>query len=488
VIGRRVHWAAIVAIAVLPIAAQSQPQGPELSVERAMALAASGSAAVVAKNAAAFAAAKAADAAKARLLPSLTGSLSGAYLPVNQQVGITVPAGEFGTLPLWVPASTSPGTYYSGPFTKYSVELPDRDLTIMPNSFNEYFKGNLTFAQPIFAWGKIRDSIELALEEARKEGVDARGASLDAARQANAAYFSAVLAQRSQVILAQFVGYADQIVADRSAALGEGLATKAELLSAKADRADLASKLVEAHEAEASSREALALLSGDEAESATLSSDFRDALPPIAEEKLKDATATSSTPFAQASSSLAQAERKLAFSKDSTILKPDLNFFASLDTTGTSIPYATDSWTDDWSLSLSLGLDVKVDLFDGGASAAGVAEAKAGVDAARSALLAAGKAARLEARRAIDAARRAQAALEAAQARLDYAAEALRAAESSAAEQVASRSELLSAKMRNASAALDLLEARYTLEEAIADIDRIGGWVAGQTATPEAVR
>jgi outer membrane protein TolC len=446
--------AAILALSALPIAAQIQQQGPEFSVERAMALAASGSASVTARNAAAGAAAKAADAAKARLLPSLSGSLSGAYLPFNKQVGITVPAGELATKPL---------------------ELPASNITIMPNASNEYFKGNITFAQPIFAWGKIRDNIEMALEEARKSRLDAQGATLDAARQANATYFSAVLAHRSQAILTELLGYADQIVADRSAALGEGLTTKAELLSAKADRADLASKLVEAQEAEASAREALALLAGDEAESATLSSDFRDALPPIAEEKLKDATATSSTPFALASSSLAQAERTLALAKDSTILKPDLSFFASLDTAGTSIPYAMDSWTDDWSLSLSLGLDMKVDFFDGGASAAGVEEAKAGVNAARAALLAAGKAARLEARRAVDAGRRAQAALEAAQARLDYASEALRAAESSAAEQVASRSELLGAKMRDASAALELLDAHYTLEEAIADLDRISG-------------
>jgi outer membrane protein TolC len=446
--------AAILAIAALPIAAQTQQQGSELSVERAMALAASDSAAVVARNAAALAAAKAVDAAKARRLPSLTGSLSGAYLPVNQEVGITVPAGELATKP---------------------IELPASDITIMPNASNEYFKGNLTFAQPLFAWGKIRDSIELALEEARKSSADARGACLDAARQANAAYFSAVLAHRSQTILSELIGYADQIVADRSAALGEGLATKAQLLAAKADRADLASRLVEAQEAEASSREALALLVGEQAVSATLCSDFRDSLPSISEEKLKGQAATSSTSLALASSSLAQAERKLSLARDSTILKPDLSFFASLDTAGTSVPYARSSWSDDWSLSLSLGLDMKVDFFDGGASAAGVGEASAGVDAARAALLEAGKAARLEARRAVDAARRAQAELEASQSRLDYADEALRAAESQAVEQVVSRPELLGARMHDASAALELLEKRYTLEESIADLDRIGG-------------
>jgi outer membrane protein TolC len=455
--GRRLRGAVILALAALPMAVQAQRSETELSVERAMGLAASRSAAIVAKNAAAFAADKAVDAAKAQLLPRLTGSLSGAYLPENKQVGIKIPAGELATSP---------------------IKIPSSDITITPSSSDLYIKGNVSFAQPIFAWGKIRDSVELALEEARKTRADARGASLDAAREANRAYFSAVLAQKSQEILEKLLGYADQIVADQSAALGEGLATKAQLLATKAERADLVSKLVEAREAQASAREALALFAGDEAETATLSSDFRDALPSVPEEKLKDQTAIASTPFAQASSGLALAERRLLLARDTTILKPDLAFFASLDTAGTSLPYSGGAWADDWSLSLSLGLDVKVDLFDGGASAAGVGEAAAGVEAARAALVAAGKAARLEARRAVEAARRAQAALEAAQARLDYAAEALRAAESSAAEQISSRTELLGARMRDASAALELLQARYALEEAIADLDRIGGQAA----------
>lgn len=455
----RAWAAAVLALAAAlslasPSAAQAPERGPGLSVEAAMASAASLSAGVAARKAAADAAARAVDAARAGLFPRLAGSLSGAYLPLNDQAGITVPKGALSSYPL---------------------TLPEADLTISPNASDFYFKGNLSFSQPLFAWGKIRDGIDLARAEAGLSRAQARGAASDAAREANRAYFAALLAERSSAILAEILAYADQIVADQAAQLDAGLATKAQLLSAKADRAELASQLAQARESAASAREALALLSGEAAASADLSSDFRNALPQSPEAELKAAAASSSTPLAEASARLAQAERRLGLAEDSTILKPDLALFASLDTAGTSVPYSKESWTDGWSLSLSLGLSAKVDFFDGGASAAAVKEARAGAAAAKAALLAAGQEARLEARRALDAGRGAEAALEAARAKAEFAAESLSAVEAQAADQLASRSQLLGARLREAGARLGLLQARYALEEAAADLDRIGG-------------
>jgi uncharacterized sporulation protein YeaH/YhbH (DUF444 family) len=96
------------------------------------------------------------------------------------------------------------------------------------------------------------------------------------------------------------------------------------------------------------------------------------------------------------------------------------------------------------------------------------------VASAQAALQAAGKAARLEARRAVEAARKAEASLAAARAKADWAAESLKAAQASAANQLISRSELDGAMIREASARLAVLEARYALEEAVADLDRLG--------------
>ena len=461
--------ALVVFLAVFALEAAAQEKSLPLDIATAQELARTKADTVAARNAAAQSALRAADAAKARLLPQISGSATGAYL-VNPPGAVTVSAGSLGTLPLCVPASANPGTYYSGPFTQYPVSLPEKDTTLFPATQPFYFKGNLTFSQPIFTWGKLRASIDLALLEARVAETDARGAERDSAREANRVYYSALLSERSAAILAELCGLALQIVADRQSALDEGLSPKEQLLSSEADLADLNSRLVEAQESAKSAREALAFYTGLDADRIELRSDFRDALPPIAEDSLKEAAAFSSTAFAEAGARLKEAERKLDLEKGSSLFLPDLSFFAGFDTLS---PNSGGSMSDSWSWDLSLGLMAKVDLFDGGAAGARKKEAAAQVDSAKSALQAAGKGARLEARKAVDAARKAEASLTAARARGDWAAEALRAARASAADQMISRSELNGALIREASARLTVLEARYALEEAIADLDRL---------------
>jgi outer membrane protein len=446
--------ALVVFLAVFALEAAAQEKSLPLDIDTAQELARTKADTVAARNAAAQAALKAADAAKAKLLPQISGSATGAYL-VNPPAGLTLDAGKLGKIP------TSATT---------SILLPETDTVVLPATSNYYFKGNLTFSQPIFAWGKIRASIDLALLEAKVAEVDARGAERDSAREANRVYYSALLSERSAAILVELRGLAEQIVADRRSALDEGLSTKEQLLSSEADLADLNSRLVEAQESAKSLREALAFYTGLDADRIELQSDFRDTLPPIAEDNLKEAAALSSTAFAEAGARLKEAERKLDLEKGSSLFLPDLSFFAGFDTLS---PNSGGSMSDSWSWDLSLGLMAKVDLFDGGAAGARKKEAAAQVDSAKSALQAAGKGARLEARKAVDAARKAEASLTAARARGDWAAEALRAARASAADQMISRSELNGALIREASARLTVLEARYALEEAIADLDRL---------------
>jgi outer membrane protein TolC len=442
--------------------------GTPLDIAKAEELAGTKADEVVARNASAQAALKAADAARAQLQPRLGGSLTGAYL-VNPPSGLSIPAGYLGRIP------TGPTTY---------IPLPETEVSVLPATSDKYFKGNLTFSQPIYAWGKIRASIDLALFEAKVADAEAKGAARDAARQANRAYFSALLSERSADILTELCALAERIVADRRSALDNGLGTKGEVLSAAADLADLRSRLVEARESAKSSLEALAFYTGFDADRIELVSDFRDALPPIAEDSLKASTLLSSTAFAEAGARLSEADRKLDLERGSSLFEPDLSLFASLDLVS---PNSGGSISSAWTSNLSLGLTASVDLFDGGASAARKKEAADRVDSAKAALLAAGKGARLEARRAVEAANKAQASLEAARARSDWAAEALNTARASAAEQLISRSELDGAEIREASERLSVLGARYALEESIADIERLSP-AAAPAAAPGAAK
>jgi outer membrane protein len=429
-------------------------EGPlALDIGRAMELARSGSDEVRAKEAAAEAALRAVDVARANFLPKLSASISGSWL-ANPPAGVTVAAGSLATVPLSLPAT---------------------DLVIVADAKASYFKGNLTFTQPLYAWGKIRAAVDLAALEARVASIGSRGAAQDAARSANRAYYSAVLSRDGAGILEELRGLAASILEDMKSALAEGFATREQVLSSAADLAALETRLVQAREGEASAVEALGLLTGLDGSALTLVSPFREELPPLDEAILRDEALAASAELDTARARLAQAGKKLELERGSSLFLPDLALFASLDLAGQDIPFARRSWMDTWNWDLSLGLSAKADLFDGGASGARRREAAASLEAAGIAAGAAEKAARLQARRAVDAARGAQAALREKEAKAAWAAEALRNARAKAAGQVASRPELNASAIGEASARLDLLAARYALEEALADLERIAG-------------
>jgi outer membrane protein len=453
----RGNWTRSACLALLAAAAWGAGAEP-LEAAKAEELARAKADEVMARNAAFAAALSSVDAARAQLLPKLAGTATGAYL-FNPSEGLTVAAGSMGTLPLYYPGKGI-----------VNVALPSNDLTVFEAAKPWYVKGSVDFSQPLFAWGKIRAMVDIAALEAEVAQVQAKGAALDAGRQANKAYFSALLSRKSAAIIGELRDLAAQIALDARSALDEGLSTREKLMSADADLADVDAKLVEAKESERSSLEALTVLTGIDASSAELSSDFRDALPPLSESDLKGGATASSTSFGEARARLSQAKRKLDLERGSGPFRPDLSLFASFDAANEDASRMSSSFSWD----LSVGLSAKADFFDGGAARDRRREAAASVAAADAALRGALDGLRLEVRRAVDSGRRAEAALAASRAREAWAAEALKEAEASASDQMISRSELDGARIREASARLSTLGALYTLEEAIADLERLG--------------
>jgi len=300
--------------------------------------------------------------------------------------------------------------------------------------------------------------------------------SLDARRSANRAYYSALLSRESLAVLTELRALAESILEDRRSAKDEGFSTQEQVLSSAADLASMDARLVQAREGEASALESLGLLTGLDPSSLVLVSPFRANLPSLAEGPLKDEALASSTDIALARTRLSQAKRKLDLERGSSLFLPDLALFANLDVSGQDLPYSSPSWwSNTWSWDLSVGVATTVDLFDGGAAAARKREAAASLEAARIGEGAAEKAARLEARRAIETAREAEASLREKEAKASWAAEALRNARAKAADQSVSRAELDAQAIVEATARLELLDARYALEESIADLERIEG-------------
>ena len=458
------RFALVLLLAVSAFSARAEGgSATVLDIGRAQALARDASDEVLAKQDAAEAALRSVDAARASLFPKLSGSLSGAYLP-QPPAGVDVPAGTLGTLPIRNPLT---GAYY---------QLPPNDIEVGGYTKDSYFKASLTFTQPIMAWGKIKAAVDLASLEAQVASIGSAGASLDAVRAANRAYFSARLSKESVAILEELRSLAAAILEDRKSALTEGFVTEEDLLSSSADLAALDAKLVQAREGEASALEALGVLTGLDASSASLVSPFRETLPPLSETELKDAASLAFSDVEVARARLSEARRKVDLERGSSLFLPNLTFFASIEALGQDVPFSSPSWwANTWSWDLSLGIAANVDLFDGGASAARRREAAAGLEAARVGESAAEKAARLQTRRAIDAARGAEASLREKEASAAWAAEKLRNARAKAAGQAASRAELNSQAIAEATARLDRLYARYALEESLADLERVAG-------------
>ena len=328
---------------------------------------------------------------------------------------------------------------------KYADSLDPQDMTLGGFTRNTYFKGNLTFTQPLYAWGKIKAWLSISPRSRPRSRTSA-------AREPSwtpCARRTAPTIRPSSRARARPSSRSSGISRPRSwrtgnRRCGEGFATQEDVLSSTADLAALDTKLVQAREGEASALAALGLLTGLDPDSIVLVSPFREALPQFSEPSLKDEALASSTDVGVARARLSQARRKLDLERGSSMLLPNLSLFAEPRRLGPGHPLLEQLLVvkDNWSWDVSVGVAANVDLFDGGAAAARKREAAANLEAARIGEGGAEKAASLEARRAVEAAREAEAALREKEARAAWAAEALRNERAKAAGQASSRAQV----------------------------------------------
>jgi outer membrane protein len=450
-------WALFTA-AFLPFPAGAQAR--RLTVEEARSLAIGNADSLKAKRFLAEGSARAAEEAVSAFFPRINAQGAAAWL-VNPPQGLTVPRGELGTI-----AIPNVGV----------ISLPSQDLEVLPDTKNAYVKITVSFTQPLFAWGKIKAAADLAGLEAE---LSSRAAALeegDVVRDVDRAYFGALVSGRSAGILEELVGLASGIADDRRAALSQGQVTEVEVLDAEAGLAQLRAKRAEAVESEATALESLEVLTGMEMENVELTSTLPDALPSFDEEALKQKALDASEELSRLASRLEEAKRKLDLERGASILLPDLSLQVSGDVIyGQGAKGVIGGLGHDWSWDLTIGVGTTVKLFDAGASAARVAAAEKDHSAASAALAGEVKLVRLEVRRAVETARAAASDLFAKDAKARWAALARKNAEIAAANDMLTRGELSAARITDATARLDLLSARYALQRAVSDLERLAG-------------
>jgi outer membrane protein len=450
--------AACIAGAALPQGLAADPV--QLSIDKALSLAREGSEAVRIKE---LGAAKAGDRlaqVRARAFPSISLEASGSWL-ANPPEGITVKAGELGTIPLPVPP--------------FSMPLPSTDIVFVPDAEHTYFKADLSLSQPLFTWGKIAAAIAISEREVAAAGAELAGQRRDTARQAHAAYFGALLAERSLDLLAGMRTAAQAVLEDRQRAFEEGASIRQDVLQAEAALASVESKLVEAEESSATALEGLSMLTGVPAADIRLASGFREALPALDEQALKAAAAGSTPELLALRERAGVAREKLALEKGGAVLLPDFSLAVALGVTGQKVPWASTDWSDSWNWDLRISLGTRANLFDAGSSRAKGREAGRDVEAAGLAIAQVEKLTAVKVRTGVQEARKKAALLAEARAKASAAGEQARNARVSFENELATREEMNSAAIALLSTRLAALGAAWELEDALAEIEYLSG-------------
>ncbi|MBN2551682.1 MAG: TolC family protein, partial [Spirochaetales bacterium] len=406
---------------------------------------------------------------RSRFGPELTFQASGSCL-ASPPEGIAVQAGELGV----IPNPSSP----SDPFP-----IPAEALTFVEDARHGYFELSLQLSQPLYTWGKLKSSAELAELGLAQSRLELEHSRRQLHQDVHAAYFAALLARRSAELLEQVLDILEEIAQDRQRAFELGSANRLSLLQARTQISMVQRRIVQAREAHASSLEALALYTDVEPGNLELSTGFRRQLPDLAEVELKQKALASSPAMKKARLEQQQALVNLARVRGEAALRPDLSFNLSLEISGQTIPWGEESWDETWDLDLIAGVGARGSLFDSGRSAHQMRQAQESLEASRIAVDLVSKRIRLETRRAVEALRLRWAELQEAESALLQAREEAKNAGLAFQQQLATREQWGTARIALLQRELSLLEREYSFELSLYTLESIVGfrWTGERT-------
>ena len=287
----------------------------------------------------------------AKRFPGVDVQASATYM-TNPPEGITIHKGMFG----YAPTINS----------ENPIPFPDRDYVLIEDPENTYFKITTTLTQPVFTWNKINNAIRIAKDDVRLSEMSYEQALNEVYHELSKIYFGTLFAEESGRILENAKGVLSEILADRKKSYDEGLINLQKVLEAESNLAAMEAKCIEVSEAYKSGIAAISFYTGIESGEIRLTTYFRDTIPDLDEEKIKQHTITHSHDLNILRGKLNQARTYLDIEKGSDILRPDFSFILSLDIKGQRIPIVGANWMDTWDHNLTFTLGTRVTLYDGG--------------------------------------------------------------------------------------------------------------------------
>lgn len=447
-----VGFAFAVALTAAPLAAQ-QP----LTLDEAIGLAQEASQSIERSRLEVTGARAGLAEARAARLPGVDASAGAAWF-ANPTEGITIPAGEFGTV-------TDPGS-------TFPTRLPDQPVELVPDAESLGLSASITLDQPLFTWGKLR-----AGEDAARAGVEASEsrrelARRDVRRAVVSAYAGVAAARASEPLVREIVSILEERLSDARERLDAGATTRRTVLAEEAALAAAEVQLMRTRQGLRTAEATLEWLIGREP---------GELDPPALPEELPDEArlverARATHPrLAELRATARQAEVQLRVAEASRPLLPDIGLNVKAEVQGQRVPLVQANWIDTWDANLTVSVGVQTTLYDGFANAAQQNASRAQRDQALSAVAEYGDSLPLQVRRHYERYLVARASLREAQARAASAEEERRVAEVGYENELITRGELLGARAGVLEAGLASVAARLDMARSLAELEYLAG-------------
>ncbi|HLA77933.1 MAG TPA: TolC family protein [Vicinamibacteria bacterium] len=346
--------------------------------------------------------------------------------------------------------------------------------TLFPNLPDAY-RTRAQVALPLFTGGRLTAAIDAAREQHAAAGLDAEGAGKDLVLEVTTAYLSLVTARESDRVVGEALATYDAHLRDARNRLAQGLAARNELLAVQVerDRAELAR--LQAGNLASVANANLLRLTGLPPDGSLDPTELLDAPAPgeaTSEPGALLAEATGRRPeLLSLGARVAAAEAAVKTTRSLAYPQVSLNAAYDYANPNSRVMPLEAEWKGTWSLGVNLAWTA----FDGGRTAAAVAQSRAQADALRHQLEDLSRRVGLEVRIRILDLGTARAALGVAERTLESARENQRVSGDRYREGVAASSDLLDAETALLRAGLDHTSARAQLRLAQAQLDRALG-------------
>ena len=357
-----------------------------------------------------------------------------------------------------------------------SIPMPDAPLIFPEDKPSGYFELSLQLSQPLYTWGKLNSSVQLAglgLESSRSELAEGKR---QLRRDLHTAYFSGVLARNSLNLLRQILDILEQIEEDRKRAFELGSVNRLSVLRIQSQISQVQRRVVQAEQAYRTALEAIALYTDLDPENMGLSTGFRREDPGFSETELKEKALQSSPALKKARLDRVRARANLELTRGGTNFRPDISLNLSFELSGQTVPWSQTNWQDSWDLNLIAGVGTKGALFDSGRSRHQLRQAEEALSASHLAVDLLSKQIRLQTRQAVETLQLRRAELRESRAALTQAEEEEKNASRAFEQQLLTREQWGLARIEVLQKQLALLESEYLFERALYELESLAAF------------